>query len=179
MFPQTMHTSNENISRSKNGSASAFRSAFDVLDGDGDGKISREDLKKFFEATFHFPNATFDDDDKMIEAMISLADSDNDGFVEYDEFHRVLGLSESEQTASWSGFEVMGDVFKVMDKDGDGRLSYEDLKIYMKWAGLSAEDEDIKDMIRFGGAAAADGNENEGVSFDGLLKILGVDFFLQ
>ncbi|KAK8585890.1 hypothetical protein V6N13_050860 [Hibiscus sabdariffa] len=165
-----MCTSDKNIIPSeKAGSASAFRSAFEVLDRDGDGKISREDLKRFFEAALYFPNGTSDDDDEMIEAMISLADSNNDGFVEYDEFERVSGLSESKQAALSSCFEVLGDAFKVMDKDGDGRLSYEDLKKHMKWAGLSAEDEDIKAMIGFG-------DENEGVSFDALLKILVVDF---
>ncbi|KAE8685774.1 putative DNA replication complex GINS protein SLD5 [Hibiscus syriacus] len=163
-----MTTSDKNIIRSEK-TGPAFRSAFEVLDGDGDGKISGEDLKGFFEAAFSFPNAAFHDvDDEMIGAMISLADSNSDGFVEYDEFERVSGLLEPKQTAA--GFEVMGDAFKVMDKDGDGRLSYEDLKDYMEWADLSVEDEDIKAMIRFGG------DENDGVSFDGLLKILGVDF---
>ncbi|KAE8670377.1 putative DNA replication complex GINS protein SLD5 [Hibiscus syriacus] len=65
----------------------------------------------------------------------------------------------------------MEDVFKVMDKDGDGRLSHEDLKSYMKWAGFSASDEDIKAMIRFGG-----GDGDNGVTFHGLLNILAVDF---
>ncbi|KAE8730961.1 putative DNA replication complex GINS protein SLD5 [Hibiscus syriacus] len=165
--------STPNIIRSeKIGSTLAFRSAFEVLDGDGDGKISKEDLKRFFEAAFYFPNATFHDEDEIIRAMISLADSNSDGFVEYDEFERLLGLLESKQTAA---AEVMGDAFKVMDKDGDGRLSYEDLKNYMRWADLSAEDEDIKAVIRFCDSDD-DNNENEGVSFDGLLKILGVDF---
>ncbi|XVF58824.1 hypothetical protein PTKIN_Ptkin07bG0097200 [Pterospermum kingtungense] len=45
----------------------------------------------------------------------------------------------------------MEDVFKVMDKDGDGRLSHDDLKSYMNRAGFSATKEDIKAMIRLGG----------------------------
>ncbi|PPS15432.1 hypothetical protein GOBAR_AA05138 [Gossypium barbadense] len=140
-------------------SSTEFRSAFEVLDVDRDGKISREDLRIFYSG-FCSGNSGFDDDE-MIGTMISLADSNSDGFVEYEEFERVLGLS---------GFGVMEDVFKVMDKDGDGRLSHEDLRSYMKWAGFSASDEDIKAMIRLGGG---DGN---GVSFNGLLKILALNF---
>ena len=62
----------------------------------------------------------------------------------------------------------MKDVFKVMDKDGDGRLSYGDLKSYMDSAGLAVTDDEIKSMIRLAG-----GDLNDGVSFDGLLKIFG------
>ncbi|OMO58482.1 Calcium-binding EF-hand [Corchorus olitorius] len=146
-------------------SVSDFRSAFEVIDADRDGKISKEDLRRFYAG---FSNG-FGDDDEMIGTMISLADFNKDGFVEYEEFERVL--SRGKQSSAASGFGVMEDAFKVMDKDGDGRLSHQDLKSYMNWAGFSASDEDIKAMIRLGG-----GDENEGVSFDGLLKILAVDF---
>ncbi|KAE8717682.1 putative DNA replication complex GINS protein SLD5 [Hibiscus syriacus] len=67
----------------------------------------------------------------------------------------------------------MEDVFKVMDKDGDGRLSHEDLKSYMDWAGFPASDEDIKAMIKLAGGGIGE----NGVTFDGLLKILAIDFF--
>ncbi|XVE82283.1 hypothetical protein DITRI_Ditri15bG0136000 [Diplodiscus trichospermus] len=139
-----------------------FKSAFEVIDADRDGKISREDLRRFYAG---FSNGF--DDDEMIGTMISMADSNRDGFVEYEEFERVLGGSRKKA----SGFGVMEDVFKVMDKDADGKLSHDDLKSYMNWAGFSASDEDIKAMIRLGG-----GDENEGVSFHGLLNILAVDF---
>lgn len=141
-----------------------FRSAFEVLDADRDGKISRDDLRRFY-AGFSYGS---EDADEMIGTMISLADLNSDGFVEYDEFERVLGGYNNRKKVSSYG--VMEDVFKVMDKDGDGRLSHEDLKSYMNWAGFSASDEDIKAMIRLGGG------DDKGVCFDGLLKILAVDF---
>ncbi|MBA0629220.1 hypothetical protein Godav_023811 [Gossypium davidsonii] len=161
-----MCPSERNLSRPAKAKSSSteFRSAFEVLDVDRDGKISREDLRIFYSG-FCSGNSGFDDDE-MIGTMISLADSNSDGFVEYEEFERVLGLSGNKA----SGFGVMEDVFKVMDKDGDGRLSHEDLRSYMKWAGFSASDEDIKAMIRLGGG---DGN---GVTFNGLLKILALNF---
>ncbi|XVF28191.1 hypothetical protein REPUB_Repub15cG0007700 [Reevesia pubescens] len=166
-----MCPSERNLSRPvKTRSGSEFKSAFEVIDADGDGKISKEDLRRFYSG---FTNGSFDDDE-MIGTMISLADSNKDGFVEYEEFEHVLGgtsSSSSKTQASSSGFGVMEDVFKVMDKDGDGRLSHGDLKSYMNSAGFSASDDDIKAMIKLGGD-----DEIEGVSFDGLLKILAFDF---
>jgi calmodulin len=60
-----------------------------------------------------------------------------------------------------------------MDRDGDGKLSHEDLKSYMNWAGFAATDEEINAMIKFGG-----GDQNGGVSFDGLIRILSLDHFV-
>lgn len=141
---------------------SDFRSAFDVLDADHDGKISREDLRMFY-AGFSSGGA----DDEIIGSMISVADFNKDGFVEYDEFERVLGGGKEKKKSN----RVMEDAFKVMDKDGDGKLSHDDLKSYMQAAGFDASDDDIKAMIRLGG-----GDDKDGVSYDDLLKILAVDY---
>ncbi|KAM1275816.1 hypothetical protein FF1_025597 [Malus domestica] len=97
--------------------------------------------------------------------MMSAADSDNDGFVQYEEFERVLACGDRAKSSG-----VMDDVFKVMDKDDDGKLSHEDMKNYMSSAGFVVTDEDIKAMIKLGG-----GDENQGVTYVGLLKILAVD----
>ncbi|KAL6188459.1 hypothetical protein ACLB2K_039852 [Fragaria x ananassa] len=138
-------------------SFSDLRAAFDVLDADRDGKISKDDLRAFY-AGFSSSGA----DESLIRAMMSAADSNSDGFVEYHEFERVLACQNP------SG--VMEDVFKVMDRDGDGKLSHEDLKSYMNSAGFPASDDDIAAMIKLGG-----GDEAQGVDYAGLLKILAVD----
>lgn len=132
-----------------------FRQAFEVLDADRDGKISRDDLRNFYSA---------DADEDAIGSMILVADLNRNGFVEYDEFERVLSGGRRRSAG------IMEEVFKAMDKDGDGRLSHADLKSYMHLAGFSITDEEVAAMIRFGGA-----DEAEGVSYDGLLKILAVD----
>lgn len=144
-----------------------FRPAFDVLDTDRDGKISREDLRSFCSGF----NCGVAGDEEVIGSMISMADTNKDGFVEYDEFERVLDCRKSPRNEGRGVAGVMEDVFKVMDRDGDGKVGLEDLKSYMSWAGFSATEDDIKAMIRLGG-----GDESSGVSYDGLLKILAVDY---
>ena len=156
------------ILRPQNASATAastdFRPAFDLLDIDRDGKISLDDLRTFYNGLCGENNTAGYEDDDVIGSMMTAADTNKDGFVEYEEFDRVLLKRPS-------SYGVMEDVFRVMDKDGDGKLSHGDLKSYMSSAGFAASDEDIKAMIKFGG-----GDENGGVSFDGLLRILAVDY---
>ncbi|XP_023526324.1 calmodulin-beta-like [Cucurbita pepo subsp. pepo] len=135
--------------------APAFRQAFEALDADHDGKISRDDLRKFYSK---------DADEDAIRSMIAVADLNRNGFVEYEEFERVLSSGRRRSTG------IMEEVFKTMDKDGDGRLSHADLKSYMHFAGFSISDEEVEAMIRFGG-----GDDSDGVSYEGLLKILSVD----
>ncbi|KAL3617212.1 hypothetical protein CASFOL_038959 [Castilleja foliolosa] len=96
--------------------------------------------------------------------MISLADSNRNGFVEYEEFEKVLKGKNGRESGG-----AMEDAFRVMDKDGDGKVGHEDLKSYLGWAGFEAHDEDVKAMIKLGG-----GDEDGGVTFEGLLKILSV-----
>ncbi|XP_019174080.1 PREDICTED: calmodulin [Ipomoea nil] len=135
--------------------SSTLRSAFEVLDVDRDGKISPDDLRTFYKNDFSMGA----EDDELIGSMISVADSNKDGFVEYEEFEKVVGSRR---------VSVMEDVFRVMDKDGDGKVGHQDLKTYLSWAGLQANDEDVNAMIKLGG-----GDENGGgVTLEGLCKIL-------
>ncbi|CAI9771106.1 unnamed protein product [Fraxinus pennsylvanica] len=136
-----------------------LRSAFDVLDVDSDGKISQDDLRAFY-GGFSGPGDSNEDD---IKSMISMADLNEDGFVEYEEFEKVVNGKNGRNGRRG----VMEDAFRVMDKDGDGKVGREDLKSYLKWAGFEACDEDVEAMIRLAG-----GDENDGVSFQGLLKVL-------
>lgn len=153
-----------------NGMKSNLRSAFDVLDVDHDGKISRDDLRTFYGGYLGAVAGTADvyDEDDVIGSMMSVADANRDGFVEYDEFEKVLGERPVKRHGKkWS---LMEDVFKVMDKDGDGIVGHEDLKDYLTWAGFEVNDEDVKAMIRLGG-----GHDNGGgVTYEGLLKVLAI-----
>lgn len=135
---------------------SELRSAFEVLDVDGDGKISRDDLR-----TIYGSEGGGGASEEVIEEMIKAADANENGYVEYEEFEGVLGLRSN---------GVMEEAFRIIDRDGDGRVGHEDLRSYLKWAGFDdASDEDIKAMIKLGG-----GDETHGLTFEGLLKILSV-----
>lgn len=147
--------------RSAVADSSTFRPAFDVLDADRDGKISPHDLRAFY------AQKDLQADDDLIGMMMTVADTNRDGFVEYDEFERVVLGKRNHGGASANTTSFMEDVFRVMDKDGDGRLSHQDLKSFMEMAGFQVTDDDIDAMIKLGG-----GHQNGGVTFQGLHRIL-------
>ncbi|KAK1650628.1 hypothetical protein QYE76_068433 [Lolium multiflorum] len=127
--------------------AGDLRPAFDVLDADRDGRISRDDLKSFY----------------AIAAMIAAADADRDGFVQYHEFEGLLAPASAATSA-------MEDAFRLMDRDGDGKVGFEDLKDYLGWAGMPVDDDEVRAMI----SVAGDGDG--GVGLQALARILAVDF---
>ncbi|KMT16288.1 hypothetical protein BVRB_3g054380 [Beta vulgaris subsp. vulgaris] len=148
---------------------SDFRQAFEVIDVDHDGKISGEDLRSFYAA-----NSGTVDDEEMIKSMILVADANKDGYVQYDEFERVLNKGRTRREKSYGDGGVMEEMFKVMDKDGDGKLGVDDLKSYLRLAGIEVVDDEIKAMIKLG---CGGGDERDGVSFNGFLDILAVHEF--
>jgi len=152
-----------------NGAAAGdLRPAFDVLDADRDGRISREDLKSFYANAGGAAKERFDDDD--IAAMIAAADADLDGFVQYDEFEGLLGRAAAAGAGGGYRSSAMDDAFRLMDRDGDGKVGFEDLKAYLRWAGMQVADDEIRAMI----SVAGDGDG--GVGLEALARILAVDF---
>ncbi|GAA0187578.1 hypothetical protein LIER_34866 [Lithospermum erythrorhizon] len=110
--------------------------------------------------------------------MITLADSNNDGYVEYHEFQKVLenhtnnnnsnNNDSNSNSNSNNNNNIMEDVFKVMDKYGDRKVGIEDLKSYLRLAGLNVSVDDVMAMVKLGGGS--DG----GVTYEGFLNILAV-----
>ncbi|KAJ0736360.1 putative EF-hand domain-containing protein [Helianthus annuus] len=133
--------------------AADLRSAFEILDVDHDGKISHEDLKTFYT----------DASDDVIGTMMTVADSNKNGYVEYEEFEKVVKENNREGEGG-----VMEDVFNDMDRDGDGKVGHEDLRSYLSSAGIQVNDDDIKAMVRLGSGDT----DEDGVAFEGFLRIL-------
>ncbi|KAJ8422722.1 hypothetical protein Cgig2_004568 [Carnegiea gigantea] len=132
------------------------------IDVDHDGKISGDDLRSFYAS---LSISISGEDEDMIKAMIAVADANKDGFVQYEEFERVLkGRNkfgkEKEKCHGEAG---------AMVEDGDGRLGLDDLRTCLGRVELTVGDEEIEAMIQLGG-----GDETEGVSFEGLVSVLAV-----
>jgi Ca2+-binding EF-hand superfamily protein len=103
---------------------------FRVLDKDGDGMISQEEMR----------NCGQKFSAKEIDAIFALGDSNNDGEIDVSEFVAVMCPSASTVVARISkGFKTLADVksaFKKLDRNNDGLISKQE----MAAAGLNEQE---------------------------------------
>merc|ERR1711963_1201052 len=103
---------------------------FRVLDKDGDGMISQEEMR----------NCGQKFSAKEIDAIFALGDINNDGEIDVSEFVAVMCPSASTVVARMSkGFKTLDDVksaFRKLDSNNDGQIS----KSEMAAAGLNEQE---------------------------------------
>lgn len=85
---------------------------FKAFDKDGDGKLSKEELKNGYAGQGNIMT------DQQIQTMFDLVDSDHSGFIDYSEF--VVAAISSTALTTQSKLESS---FKLFDKDGSGLIS--------------------------------------------------------
>eukprot|EP00249_Psilotum_nudum_P010216 c22407_g1_i2 orf=377-898(-) len=144
---------------------SQLKEAFSLLDKDGDGAISHSDLYAFFESC----NKSVINDQE-IKDMIAYADTDGNGRVDYQEFENLLGAETDEMgstlASSYLEDPSLQEVFRIMDQDGDGVLSMDDLRQFWRESGYPISQEDLEMMLE----AASTTAPSHSVSFEGFVQ---------
>ncbi|KAG6775227.1 hypothetical protein NC652_013023 [Populus alba x Populus x berolinensis] len=115
-----------------------FQEAFCLLDKDGDGCITFEELAAVIKSLDD--SAT----DEEIHFMISEVDVDGNGTIEFGEFLNLMARKMRENDAD----EELKEAFKVFDKDQDGYISPNELRHVMINLGEQLTDEELEEMIR-------------------------------
>jgi len=95
---------------------------FKVLDRDGSGKISTEELERVFSEIFSGIV-----EKSAITALISSLDSDKSGFVELEELNQWLSQHDGGRAHTESPHELVEGLFSILDKDGSGTISVAEL----------------------------------------------------
>lgn len=90
--------------------------------------------------------------------MVKEVDQDGNGSIEFDEF--LLMMARKLKAAD--GEEEMHHAFKVFDKNGDGFITFDELKRVMCSIGERLTDEEIEDMIK-----EADQNGDKKIDYKG------------
>ncbi|KAJ6775260.1 CALCIUM BINDING PROTEIN [Salix purpurea] len=134
-----------------------LQEAFCLFDKDGDGCITFEELATVIKSLHH--SAT----DEELHIMMSEADVDGNGTIEFVEFLNLMARKMRENDA----YEELKEVFKVFDKDQDGYISLNELRHVMIDQGEHLTEEELEEMIR---EADLDGDGQ--VNYEEFVKIM-------
>uniref|UniRef100_A0A5B6YFP0 Putative calcium-binding protein CML36 n=1 Tax=Davidia involucrata TaxID=16924 RepID=A0A5B6YFP0_DAVIN len=99
--------------------------AFKLIDKDGDGKITREELEALLSGVGAKPPS-----EEELTMMLSEVDRDGDGCISLEEFGAIRSAFEPPACDS-----ELRDAFNVFDTDHDGRITAEELHGVFKAIG--------------------------------------------
>jgi calmodulin len=150
-----MHLQSSPSSRVSSGwQIAQLKEAFDLMDRDGDGTIKSSDLMYFLQNSLKSEHC-----DEDVESMMTLADRDGNGAVDFEEFLSLVQPRITPRSPSL-GNHALGEIFRVLDRNGDGVLTAEDLSGVMETLGQALSEEDILAMVQ-----TATGSDRRDVTF--------------
>jgi calcium-dependent protein kinase len=122
---------------------------FQTLDKNGDGKLSKDELKEGYHSYFGI-----DIDDDQLNKLIANIDVDNNGYIDYTEF----SMSAVDQNILISE-ERLQMAYKLFDIDGNGLISATELKSVLG-VGMNIDEAVWDNMIK-----EVDLNSDGGISY--------------
>uniref|UniRef100_A0A6B2G2W3 Calmodulin-2 B (Trinotate prediction) n=1 Tax=Myxobolus squamalis TaxID=59785 RepID=A0A6B2G2W3_MYXSQ len=134
-----------------------FKEAFSLFDKDGDGTISSEELGSVMKSLGQNPS------NQELCDMINEVDLDKNGIIDFDEFLTMM----SRKMTKGDSHEELLMAFQVFDKDGDGKITKDELKRVMTQLGENLCEEEIVEMMH---EADTDGDGN--VDFKEFCKMM-------
>ncbi|CAG0888755.1 unnamed protein product [Cyprideis torosa] len=115
-----------------------LKEAFQIFDSDKDGKITTKELGAAMRALGHHPT------DAELEDMITKADLNRDGTVDFKEF--VVMMADKMQPSTTLEAEIK-EAFKVFDTNRDGFIEPEELRQVLANLGEKVTLQDAVQMI--------------------------------
>jgi centrin-1 len=134
-----------------------LKEAFNLFDTDGSGNIDAKELKAAMRALgFQVKKAD-------VRKMIADIDKDDSGTIDFQEFIDMMTGKMSERDSK----EEIAKVFALFDHDGQGKISFRDLKRVVTELGENISDEEMREMIE-----EADKDGDGFVVFDDFFKMM-------
>lgn len=116
-----------------------IKEIFFAFDKNGDGRLSKEELESGLSVLKKKPNSNLK---ASIDGIMHTLDTDNNGYVEFEEF--VRASIDKEKLISETNLKM---AFNVFDRDKNGTISAAELKFMLGDTNVNAKDEVWKEMI--------------------------------
>ena len=119
----------------------AMRRMFSLMDRDGSGKISKNELNDLLHSQGYHPS------EAELETIMCEIDADHNGEIDFEEFvgycAKTAGMNRSMSQES----RDIHDVFKYFDKNDDGYLTATEIRQVMRELGRDISEEQAEQMI--------------------------------
>lgn len=127
----------------------ALRDTFQAIDTDGDGTISPQEITSFLRGFGQNPT------NAQLDAIMRNLDADKNGSIDFEEFVDLMAARSKATGSALDEESDLREAFKVFDKDGNGTINAEELRLTMRNIGVNLTDEELDLMMK---EADEDGN---------------------
>ena len=134
-----------------------FKENFASIDKDGDGLITRDDLIAHLKALDEPPT------ESQLGRLMSEVVTDDNGMIDYAAFLAIT----TKQIRYAELVDEVKNIFAMLDHDGDGFITPDELRRMMPMVNENASDQEVEDMIK---VADIDGDGR--VSLDEFVQML-------
>ncbi len=131
--------------------------AFKIFDRANKGTITTRELGNVMRALGQDPT------EAELQDMINEVDIDGNGNIDFGEFRDLMAKKIQEKDSD----EELMEAFRLFDKDGNGFISPEELKVFMHNLGEKLSDNDIADMIK-----DADLDGDNAINFEEFVRMM-------
>lgn len=138
-----------------------LRKAFALFDRDGTGSIDRDELEQCLHAVGIHPTPA------EMDVLYTSMDTNQDGKIDFAEFLDAM-VGNFEEQEMEEELKQVRDMFALVDKDGSGRLSPEELQGAIQALGVTVEYDVCLQLFR----EMAQDHPELGVSFDDFAMFL-------
>nr|QGZ07672.1 putative calcium-binding protein [Fragaria x ananassa] len=122
-----------------------FKQVFEVMDANGDGKISPVELSEVL-CCLGYKNKSAAA--KEAEGMVREMDCNGDGFIDLDEFMTAVSANDTKRSGNDGGDDLM-DAFLIFDTDKNGKISAKELRRVLVSLGCERSSlKECKQMIK-------------------------------